>query len=553
MDVFCDAHETMRRFEGYVVDLRRLLVFHGLACGEAQNFCDLGVKLEESRALRLDLPSLLRNIRDLEQDAITAEEMLTVVALASGGDELVEGRAGSTGLMRTVGLLQMMLAGVGTWAETGGAERAAQVMNAAGTSEERVSFEVALEELRLQLGEVKRRMRELEPLTSAGAELHEAGVGVAEDVPLENDRTIYAMAQQGVDPGARGFEEPMHRDSAMEGAAAESYGRETRGATAMAAAEREKAERDAAMEWAAERDAAEREVAQEDERRRTWPLEERVSPLPPRVSRMAAATKKVQGVGGGRQGMLQMGAIAAGLLLATVGIYDSLRSTTVRANKTVSTPASSAGAGAGAASDSSGAVPAETSGVAMRHDATTSAQATGADASVTAGAMTGGTQAAAQRAPREAVHQEVATADAPKVDVSKAAAVPVERKPATTEVVLKNRRDDAAVEAALLTKPRTGKYLYVPADVMDKHLLSSRQAVLPAQMADAQGPAKVVLNAFIAKDGTVSRTDVVEGPPQLINSAMAAVSWRRYRPFLLGGKPAEVVTPVTVRYGAGSR
>ena len=84
---------------------------------------------------------------------------------------------------------------------------------------------------------------------------------------------------------------------------------------------------------------------------------------------------------------------------------------------------------------------------------------------------------------------------------------------------------------------------------MEKHLLSGRKPVVPSSVKGEQGPARVVLNAFIAKDGTVSRTDVVEGPPQLINSAMAAVSWRRYRPFLVRGQPAEVVTPVVVSYG----
>lgn len=164
MDVFAEPREVMRRFERYVVDLRRLFLFHGLPCGAAENFCDLAAKLEESRALRLDLPALLRNIRDLEQGAITADEMLTVVALASGGEELVEGRAGSAGMMRTVGLLQMMLAGVGTWAETNGTERTAKVVAAeATTGEDRVFLELAIEELRLQLGAVTRRMQEMEP------------------------------------------------------------------------------------------------------------------------------------------------------------------------------------------------------------------------------------------------------------------------------------------------------------------------------------------------------------------------------------------------------
>ena len=177
MDVFCNAREVGSRFERYVTDLQRLFLFHGLQCGQAENFVDLAVKLEESRALRLDLPALLRNIRDLEQGGISADEMLTAVALASGGEELVDGRASAAGLMRTVGMLRMMLAGVGTWAETKGTERAALVADeAAGVApsgsavagEERVFLELAIEELRLQLGDVKRQMRAMEPQREAG-------------------------------------------------------------------------------------------------------------------------------------------------------------------------------------------------------------------------------------------------------------------------------------------------------------------------------------------------------------------------------------------------
>ena len=71
---------------------------------------------------------------------------------------------------------------------------------------------------------------------------------------------------------------------------------------------------------------------------------------------------------------------------------------------------------------------------------------------------------------------------------------------------------------------RSGKYLFVPAEVMERHLMSSRTPIVPP---GAGGQGRVVLNAFIAKDGTVSRTDVVEGPAKLINSAVAAVSWRK--------------------------
>ncbi len=46
--------------------------------------------------------------------------MLTVIALASGGEELVGGLVGSTGVARTAEMLRLFLAGVGGWRETSG-------------------------------------------------------------------------------------------------------------------------------------------------------------------------------------------------------------------------------------------------------------------------------------------------------------------------------------------------------------------------------------------------------------------------------------------------
>ena len=534
MDVFCDAREVMRRYERYVIDLRRLFLFHGLPCGAAENFCDLALKLEESRALRLDLPALLRNIRDLEQEQLTADEMLTVVALASGGEELVDGRAGSAGLMRTVGLLQMMLAGVGTWSETNGDDRAAKAVTAdVNTGEERVFLELAIEELRLQLGEVTRRMSQLAP-QAAGGQAVEAPV--VDEVPVVDEAPVgVAMLPLGRGDGTSQQAEMggvavavSPADARAEAMAAEADARAAAAAARWEAAEREAAE--AAAAAAAKREAFERE------RVRVWPLEERVSPLPAlpkKRVRPSAAVLEAAGAAVRRGKDLRLAGIAAGLLLATAGIYGSLRSAGLSAAEKAD-----AARDGGRASETAGVVPAAKGTVVA---AAPSVRSAGAGAAGTGAGMAPG----AVEAPAAA-----------KVTTEKAAPVvaAVERRPVAVavspEVTAKNRRDDAAVEAALAARPRGTKFLFVPAEVMEKHLLSARKPVVPAEAKKSQGPARVVLNAFIAKDGTVSRTDVVEGPPALINSAMAAVSWRRYRPFLVRGQPAEVVTPVTVSYAA---
>ncbi len=67
-----------------------------------------------------------------------------------------------------------------------------------------------------------------------------------------------------------------------------------------------------------------------------------------------------------------------------------------------------------------------------------------------------------------------------------------------------------------------------------------------ARAAHVQG--SVVLNAIIAKDGTVQQVRVVRGNPLLVSSATDAVKRWRYRPFLLDGQPIEVETTVIVNF-----
>jgi TonB family protein len=123
MDLFCDAQETMQRYEGHVRELRRLFVFHGLSCGEPESFGALGAKLAESRAFRTDVSALARGVRDQEKGAMSAEEMLTVVALAVGGEDLVEGRSPALGVRHAVGVLWVLLDAIGGWRETDGGGR----------------------------------------------------------------------------------------------------------------------------------------------------------------------------------------------------------------------------------------------------------------------------------------------------------------------------------------------------------------------------------------------------------------------------------------------
>jgi TonB family protein len=84
--------------------------------------------------------------------------------------------------------------------------------------------------------------------------------------------------------------------------------------------------------------------------------------------------------------------------------------------------------------------------------------------------------------------------------------------------------------------------------VMEAKLVSQPLPVYPpeAKMARIQGVVK--LSATIAKDGTIQNLEVIEGHPLLIQAALDAVKQWVYKPTLLNGQPAEVVTEIDVNF-----
>ena len=67
-----------------------------------------------------------------------------------------------------------------------------------------------------------------------------------------------------------------------------------------------------------------------------------------------------------------------------------------------------------------------------------------------------------------------------------------------------------------------------------------------ARQVHAQGT--VILEATIAKDGTVRDARILSGHPLLTKAAKEAVEQWRYKPFILNGEPIEVITTVTVTF-----
>ena len=84
---------------------------------------------------------------------------------------------------------------------------------------------------------------------------------------------------------------------------------------------------------------------------------------------------------------------------------------------------------------------------------------------------------------------------------------------------------------------------------MDEGMLIRQvQPVYPgiAKLARVQGT--VILQAVIARDGTIQSLRAVSGSPMLIQAALDAVRQWRFRPYVLNGAPIEVETQINVNF-----
>ena len=61
----------------------------------------------------------------------------------------------------------------------------------------------------------------------------------------------------------------------------------------------------------------------------------------------------------------------------------------------------------------------------------------------------------------------------------------------------------------------------------------------------------VIVEAFISRDGVITRTVAESGPSLLVQAALDAVRQWRYRPYYLNQEPIEVETQITVNFVLG--
>lgn len=96
------------------------------------------------------------------------------------------------------------------------------------------------------------------------------------------------------------------------------------------------------------------------------------------------------------------------------------------------------------------------------------------------------------------------------------------------------------------------RYPSVAARVMAANVISAPPPSYPflARLAHVEG--RVTVQAVISRDGLVSATRVLDGHHLLRGAAIEAVRRRRYRPYRIGGRPANVATIVTVDFPPSS-
>ena len=100
----------------------------------------------------------------------------------------------------------------------------------------------------------------------------------------------------------------------------------------------------------------------------------------------------------------------------------------------------------------------------------------------------------------------------------------------------------------LTAAPAEAQKIRIGGNVAQENLIVKVTPVYPAEAKKAHVQGKVRLEIEVATDGTVANISLIEGPPELVQSAVDAVRQWVYKPTLLNGEPVEVATTVDVNY-----
>src|SRR5947209_9961893 len=114
MSFFSDTKETLARYGSYVAEFQSLCRKHAASCGSPEEFFRLAPKLVSDDQFRDEFSALTKSIAQQEKGRLTLTRMLTIIALAIGGEDIESiGAAGAV----PVSLAVVFLAGIGGWAQ----------------------------------------------------------------------------------------------------------------------------------------------------------------------------------------------------------------------------------------------------------------------------------------------------------------------------------------------------------------------------------------------------------------------------------------------------
>ncbi len=102
--------------------------------------------------------------------------------------------------------------------------------------------------------------------------------------------------------------------------------------------------------------------------------------------------------------------------------------------------------------------------------------------------------------------------------------------------------------APVTDKPSASSPQPVPEKISEGLLLTGPAPVYPPDALKARLEGVVQLSATVNQSGDVSALKLVSGDPQLARAATNAVKQWKYKPYLQGGVPVEMQTPVTITF-----
>src|ERR1035441_5218255 len=132
-------------------------------------------------------------------------------------------------------------------------------------------------------------------------------------------------------------------------------------------------------------------------------------------------------------------------------------------------------------------------------------------------------------------------------EARKAEAPPVETAEAPV-LGFSNKAPSALTSSIPVAQPKLQQKVTVSSGVAQGLLVHQVTPRYPSQARQAHVVGTVILQALIAKDGTVRNLHAVSGPPMLTQAAVDAVKQWHYKPYYLDGQPVEAETQISVKF-----